>query len=112
MTLLIPPPVLMQAVLAGVAGAMAIFLGITMVRRGWRYRDHRAERDFESGLCIIAVGVSWVILAGAIVLGSLVGDDEAMGQQIQEMVVFTNAAARIVVLLLGAHVLYTMWRRQ
>jgi hypothetical protein len=79
------------------------------MHRAWRHHDARAERDFLVGLCLHVVGLAWVVLAGAILLGTTAEDGSVAAAQIQEVVVFTNAAARIVVLIVGGHVMFGLW---
>jgi len=105
MTLAIPPAVLVQAFVALLAGGLATYFGIWAMHRSWRHHDARAERDFILGLIVHLVGLSWVVLGGAIIVGMNV-TGEAAGNAVQDVVVFTNAAVRISVLLLAGHFIW------
>ena len=111
MTLLIPPDVFLQAAIALLAGLIGAVLGIVRMHRGWMHHDQRAERDFLAGLCLLVVGVSWVVIGGAIVAGAVFDTaDISAVMAIQEVVVFTNAAARISVIFIGLTILYDAWK--
>lgn len=108
MTIAIPPSLLVQSFLALAAGFVLGLVGTFALRRAWHYHDHRSERDFLLGFLALTVGVSWLVLGLAIAFGILF--DGPAEQAITEMVVFTNAAARIVVLLLGLYLALEEWR--
>lgn len=102
MNLAIPPGVFIQALLALFAGLSALTLGVYSMHRAWRYHDHRSERDFLIGFCASTVGAAWVMASLSIGLGE-VFTDEAAQVQVQEVVVFTNAAARIIIILISLY---------
>ena len=105
MNLAIPPDVWCQAAIALMAGVSAMFLGVFAMHRAWSHHDARAERDFVLGTIVHLVGISWVVLALAVVAGSL-AEGEAQEDAVQELVVFVNAAVRLAVLMLAGHVLW------
>jgi heme A synthase len=112
MNLAIPPDFLVQAGIAFLAGVIAFALGAWLMHRAWSHHDTRAERDFIIGVCVAIIGISWTIIASAIILGELGDGNDAVEAAVQEMVVFTNAATRIAVLILGTHTLWDVWRKR
>jgi hypothetical protein len=104
MTLVIPPSVLIQMVVAGIAGVVGMLVGGILMHRAWNYRDHRSERDFLAGFMFATVGLAWLVITAALFFGTTY-TSTSQGRAIQELVVFTNAATRITVILIGAHVL-------
>jgi hypothetical protein len=105
MTIAIPPDVWVQALLAFVAGVLATALGVYAIHRSWGHHDARSERDFILALTIHLVGISWCVLAVAIVLGAIT-TGTAAEDGVQEVVVFTQASVRIAVLILASHVIW------
>ena len=110
MTLLIPPDVYLQAAIALLAGLVGAVLGAVRMHRGWAHHDQRAERDFLAGLCLLVVGLSWLVIGLAIIWGLCVSGNSPAEKQVQEVVVFTNAAARISVIFIGLTILYDAWK--
>ena len=111
MNLAIPPSVLVQSLIALVAGAALGLASLAAMHRAWRYHDHRSERDFLGGFLGLAVGAGWVALSPAIAAGWMFTDEPAQGA-VQQLVVFVNAAVRIVVLVVGGHLLLEEWRHR
>lgn len=108
MTIAIPPSVLVQALVAFGAGIALGVVGLFVLRRAWRFHDHRSERDFLLGFLTTAVGVVWIVLGLAITYGMVF--DGSVDDAVQEMVVFTNAAARIIALIVGLYLVLEEWR--
>jgi hypothetical protein len=118
MTLLIPPPVLMQALIAAFAGLGAVALGVLVLHRAWLFHCANpdclspsiGERHFLLGFILLVIGVHWVIDGSAIVLGALYGSNDVAGEQVQSLVVFANATTRSIVFLISAHLVWEWWK--
>lgn len=111
MNLAIPPSVLLQALIALAAGVVLSLASLAAMHRAWHYHDHRSERDFLGGFLGLAVGAGWLALSLAIGAGWTFPDEPAQ-DAVQQLVVFVNAAVRIVVLVVGGHLLVEEWRRR
>jgi hypothetical protein len=108
----------MQALLAVFAGLGALSVGTLVMHRAWLFHCQNpdcvnpsvGERHFILGFTFAVIGAHWLIDGAAIILGYYAGDNKVAGEQVQSLVVFANAAARIVVFLLAAHLVLEWWK--
>lgn len=109
MTLEIPPAVIVQAAIAFLACIVAVLLGLLVAHQAWGHHDQRAEREFLVGFTILAIGILWGVSGLAITLGTMFRSDGAQAE-VQALVVFSNAAVRILLVVIGIHLLVDHWR--
>ena len=110
MNIAFPPEVWWQILAAMIAGVLASITGIVFMHRAWRYHDVRARRDFILALIVHLVGLSWVCLGIFIMGGEIVDGNESGETTVQALVVFVNAATRVAILLLSAHLIAEAYR--
>ena len=96
-----------QALIALVAGVSATLLGLRLVGRTWAYAGNRSVRDFLVGLCLVAVGFSWLVTGVGIVTTATSAGSSAV---VRDTVVFFNAFVRVLVVVCGAYLLYRSTR--
>ena len=108
MTLDLPYDLWVQAIIALLAGIVAAVLGLQRIEHTWAYDGPRSVRDFLLGFMFLAIGISWVVIAGGIVTTLSLG--ESVGTLVQEVVIFTNSFTRMVVIVCGSYALLRRWQ--